>query len=314
MKVFWSWQSDTPGRTGRFLVRDALQRAIEKLKLSPDVEDAQRDIELDHDIKGVTGSPDLARTIFEKIDKSTIVVADVTIVGSTTEGKKLINSNVAIELGYAFHARTDKNVLLVFNRRYGPHEDLPFDLRHKGGAITFDLAAEARRDEIQEQQTLLTDSFARSLRPLLTQEHEKSPLSLKANLKHFRTSVPGGGEDERYLLIVNLENDGELDATDFRLDVEVPVSFLDGGGYRLQADPLTPGFARFQVTSKDSAYGREHLYPGDRTKDIELFYYAVPGHIKRQRPELLGQKITATVYSGSMKPKKIECTISSLRG
>jgi hypothetical protein len=38
MKIFWSWQSDTPGEIGRFLVRDALNDAIEKLKDDKEVE------------------------------------------------------------------------------------------------------------------------------------------------------------------------------------------------------------------------------------------------------------------------------------
>ena len=95
MKVFWSWQS--PGNIDRYLVRDALSEAIEKLKQDKEVEDAPRDLHLDHDIKNVPGSPDLVRTILGKIEKSEVVVADVTIVGRTPEGKYLINSNVAIE-------------------------------------------------------------------------------------------------------------------------------------------------------------------------------------------------------------------------
>ena len=129
MKIFWSWQSDTPGKIGRFLVRDALNDAIEKLRADNDIEDAPRDVHLDHDVKDVPGSPDLVRTILAKIEKSEVVVADVTIVGKTEEGEGLINSNVAIELGYAFHACTDERAVLVFNKHYGKHEELPFDLR-----------------------------------------------------------------------------------------------------------------------------------------------------------------------------------------
>ena len=127
MKIFWAWQSDTPGKIGRFLVRDALQDAITELKEAPDIEEpteAQRrdELELDHDRKGVPGSPDLAATIYGKIAAAAVVVADVTAVGSTPErrdgekivpAKKLINSNVAIEAGYALRAVTDRNVLLV---------------------------------------------------------------------------------------------------------------------------------------------------------------------------------------------------------
>lgn len=149
MKVFWSWQSDTPGSIGRFFVRDALKEAIEVLKQAPDIEEpttaeSRERLHLDHDRQGVPGSPDLARTILEKIDASAVVVADVTLVGSTPDageraGKKLINSNVTIEHGYALCAITDSRVLMVFNRHYGAHEELPVDLRHKAGALVFDL-------------------------------------------------------------------------------------------------------------------------------------------------------------------------------
>jgi hypothetical protein len=168
MKIFWSWQSDTDGKTGRFLIRDALQDAIDKLRQAPDVEEPVReDLHLDHDIQGISGSPDLARTIFGKIEGSEVVVADVTLVGATSAGKKLINSNVAIELGYALHARTDQNVLLVFNAQYGKHEDLPFDLRHKGGAIVFNLGPSASREEVVVERKSLTDQFARALKPFV---------------------------------------------------------------------------------------------------------------------------------------------------
>ena len=73
MKVFWSWQSDTPGKTGRFLVRDAIAAAIQKLKQAEDIEeptDRQRldSLHLDQDRQGLPGSPDLAEAIFKRID------------------------------------------------------------------------------------------------------------------------------------------------------------------------------------------------------------------------------------------------------
>jgi hypothetical protein len=39
MKFFWSWQSDTPGDTGRYFVRDALLAAIKQLRQPEDVEE-----------------------------------------------------------------------------------------------------------------------------------------------------------------------------------------------------------------------------------------------------------------------------------
>jgi hypothetical protein len=37
MKVFWSWQADTPGNVGRFFVRDALAEVIKALKTDEDI-------------------------------------------------------------------------------------------------------------------------------------------------------------------------------------------------------------------------------------------------------------------------------------
>ncbi len=114
MKIFWSWQSDTPGRIGRHFVRDVLADAIKVLKQPEDVEepsdrDARQSLHLDQDRQGVPGSPDLAPTIFGKISRASVFVADVTLVGKNRDlgtgdrpdrSKKLINSNVAIEYGY----------------------------------------------------------------------------------------------------------------------------------------------------------------------------------------------------------------------
>jgi hypothetical protein len=159
VKIFWSWQSDTPGRTGRHFVKEALTEAIQELKQDEGIEDAARDeLHLDHDVKDIPGTPDLANTIFGKIDKSTVVVADVTPIGSVTatdSGKKLINSNVAIELGYALKTLGWENVISVLNLHYGRHEDLPFDLRHKGGIVTFNLNPEADSTAIKQERKQL---------------------------------------------------------------------------------------------------------------------------------------------------------------
>ena len=86
MKIFWSWQSDTPGKTGRHFVRAALNEAIEQLRQPQQVEEpdeaARRDdLHVDAGREGVRGSPNLADIILEKIAASTCVIADVTPVG-----------------------------------------------------------------------------------------------------------------------------------------------------------------------------------------------------------------------------------------
>jgi hypothetical protein len=235
MKIFWSWQSDTPEQIGKYLVRDALKAAIDKLKQAEDIEEPARDdLHLDQDTQGTMGSPDLVSTIFGKIEKSEVVVADVTAVGKTDQAKSLVNSNVAIELGYALRACTDAGVVLVFNKHYGKHEDLPFDLRHKGGAVVFNLAPDADRDAIAAVRKSLADDFFRKLKPFLQAPPRiKEPLSLRGVIEHRlvrRYPLPNGGSDDVFELLASVENDGEQVATDFKLEVEIPGEFLDGGG------------------------------------------------------------------------------------
>jgi hypothetical protein len=174
MKIFWSWQSDTPGKVGRHFVRDALNAAIEQLKQTPDVEEptereARSAMHLDQDRKGISGSPDLARVILEKIEQSGVFVADVTPIGSVTtrkdeaQPKKLINANVAIELGYALHALSDRSLLMVMNEHYGSRSDLPFDLQSKAGPIMFNLSASAGKEEIFAASRKLTAELKEAL-------------------------------------------------------------------------------------------------------------------------------------------------------
>jgi hypothetical protein len=182
MKVFWSWQADTPGKTGRHFVREALAEAIAALKEPEDVEEpSEREtreaLHLDHDRQGVPGSPDLAPTIFRKIDQAAVFVADVTLVaqmqdpapkgGEASTAKKLINSNVAIEYGYAVRALGDESILMVQNTYYGERAELPFDLKHKAGPIQYRLPPRASKQEISTQRGELRGTLVKALRPYL---------------------------------------------------------------------------------------------------------------------------------------------------
>lgn len=165
MKIFWSWQSDTPGKIGRHFIRDALKIAIENIKQDLDLDEPIRnELHLDHDRQGVPGSPDLARVILDKIVDSLVVVADVTNVGQTINKKGLINSNVAIELGYALATLKDTGLLMVMNEHYGAREDLPFDLRHKAGPIVFNLPDDATKSTIRDEKKKLSRDLTKALR------------------------------------------------------------------------------------------------------------------------------------------------------
>jgi len=180
MKIFWSWQSDTPGKIGRFFIRDALKEAINALKEPSDIDEPQEreiknSLHLDQDRQGILGSPDLAATIFKKIRETTVFIADVTPVAETPEKevegekvkKKTMNPNVAIELGYAIGSLSDNAVLMVMNAHYGKRIDLPFDLQHKAGPIFFSLPPDADAIKIKSEAANLKNQLIDALSPYL---------------------------------------------------------------------------------------------------------------------------------------------------
>ena len=160
MKIFWSWQSrflPTKDIGVAFFVRDALRSGPgtedRRRRVEPLEREAAAKLALDSDRQGVPGSPDLAATIFDKIEAADVFVADVTLVGATPEGKKLINSNVAIEYGHAHKALSFRRVLMVQNHHYGDGDALPFDLRQKSWPLHYTLAPDATKAEIAAERT-----------------------------------------------------------------------------------------------------------------------------------------------------------------
>jgi hypothetical protein len=162
MKVFYSWQSDTPNNVGRTFIRKALDAALNSLQL----DEAERPV-VDQDTADVLGSPVIADTIFRKIREAVVIVADVTLTGQTSDGKRLINSNVAIELGYAIGNRGDSVLLKVMNTHYGLPDELPFDLKHRRWPVQFKLSPNAILQERRSEREALIRSFRQILQSYL---------------------------------------------------------------------------------------------------------------------------------------------------
>ena len=164
MNIFWSWQSDTPAAEGRNFVKTSLVAALAQLADELEWSEAER-AELDHDTKDVPGLAPIADTIFEKIDNAAFFVADITSTGATPDGKKTPNPNVLIELGYALKALGPQRIILVANGAGGFRpEDLPFDLRHRRGPITYEVALDSDKVTKEKAMKNLVNSLASALR------------------------------------------------------------------------------------------------------------------------------------------------------
>lgn len=125
--VFYSWQSDLPNSTNRSFILTALEKSAKELR-----EDDSLSIEpvIDRDTLGLSGSPDIAESIFNKIDVADVFVSDVSLINQGTP-KPTPNPNVLLELGYAIKVFGWSKIVMVMNTHYGDPIKLPFDLRSK---------------------------------------------------------------------------------------------------------------------------------------------------------------------------------------
>ncbi len=124
--IFYSWQSDLPNKTNRGFIEAALQRAVKTIR---DDESIRVEPVVKRDTSGIPGSPDIAKTIFERIEQADIFVGDVSIINHGNAGRPTPNPNVLVELGYALRALGPERIILVLNDVFGSPEVLPFDLR-----------------------------------------------------------------------------------------------------------------------------------------------------------------------------------------
>lgn len=214
--IFFSWQSDTPGRVGRSFIETCLGRAIGELQADADVDPADRDLAVDHDTLDVPGSPPIMETIFGKIDRAAVFLADLTYVAERARGGRTPNPNVCIEHGYALKALSWRRVIAVMNTAMGhpDQHELPFDVRHTRRPIMFDLAETAdaptraaARDALVRQlkvalRAIFGDDAAKAGMPgaeaephphdiaLLKRLHRQLPLPLRQFLHRHNFGTP----------------------------------------------------------------------------------------------------------------------------
>ena len=139
-RIFYSWQSDLPNNTNRGFINEALKRAIDELNFDKEFSIIPF---LDRDTEGLTGSPDIVASIFEKIKDSSVFVCDVSIVNKNDNSSRLTpNPNVLIELGFAISHLGWPNIIMIMNEEFGAVESLPFDLRARR-VLAYKMAPES---------------------------------------------------------------------------------------------------------------------------------------------------------------------------
>lgn len=173
--IFWSWQSDRDPRVTRHLIREAMVIALDRLNSDSELEDR---LDIDHDTKGMPGSPDIVASILEKIDAADMFVADITPIAVSESGKHLANPNVLIELGYAKKSLGPSRWITVWNTAFTECSvnDLPFDLRGKRGPITYNLFEGAQKSELSAARSSLAAAFEQAIGACLNSSSKSEPV------------------------------------------------------------------------------------------------------------------------------------------
>jgi hypothetical protein len=170
--VFFSWQADTPTREGRNFVERALGRAVGRIGGDTTVEEAIRELTVDRDTKGVSGSPPIVETIFRKIDNAALFVPDLTFVGKRADGRLTPNPNVLIEYGWALKSLGHGRIVPVMNTAFGQPsaETMPFNLHHLRYPILYHCPADADEEKRKRTRESLARQLEEALRAVLTSE------------------------------------------------------------------------------------------------------------------------------------------------
>ncbi|MBD2662998.1 hypothetical protein B6N60_00526 [Richelia sinica FACHB-800] len=171
LNIFYSWQSDSPSSSNRSLIKNALNKAIKSLNKNS--EDIKIEMRIDTATDNLSGSPDIAASIFEKISNSHIFICDATIINPLSPLEKIAlpfyqknkrltpNPNVLIELGFAASYLGWDKIICVVNTSQSRLEDLPFDIRGRR------MCQYKYPDKLKSEKSKIQDNLANHIKSQL---------------------------------------------------------------------------------------------------------------------------------------------------
>ncbi len=139
--VFFAWQFDTEPKDNKSFIWDAICESCKSLNNNAVPEQSPRP---EKDTDGISGTPNIVQAIFNKIDKCSIFIADVTFIAESENGKLIPNPNVILELGYAVKTIGWERTILIMNNAYGKAENLPFDMLQHRWPIEYRVTSETK--------------------------------------------------------------------------------------------------------------------------------------------------------------------------
>jgi hypothetical protein len=257
--IFYSWQSDLPNKTNRSFIQKALEKAIREISRDTDLENADRpeaetQLELDKDTKGVTGSPPIVETILGKIEKATIFVPDLTFVCSSDK-RHTPNPNVLIEYGYALKVLGHSRIIPIMNEAYGKvnEHSLPFDMKHLRWPRTYDLPDNADSDKKKTEMMNLVKYLVNEIRQILDIEAQSPGTD---SLKGYALAQEIlSGENRNYSWSQNLKitrQQAQSCLTDLASRISSQASHINSSEILEQALLIVSGWISFVMAGLES--------------------------------------------------------------
>lgn len=225
--IFFSWQADTAPLVSRNLIERALKTALDRIGADTALEEAERDIEIDRDTKGVTGSPPIVDTIFKKIDAATVFLPDLTFVGHRLDGRPTPNPNVLIEYGWALKSLGHSFMLPVMNTAFGEptSENMPFDMRHLRYPIRFCCPEDADEPTRKAARSKLSSQLEEAIRAILKVRVQQAPAPIEPQKFQRRETVDRPGRFRRPGEAIGI-SDGSFGPTNEVRLTEDPTTWL----------------------------------------------------------------------------------------
>src|SRR4051812_379579 len=131
-----------------------------------------------------------------------IFVPDLSFIGLSHKGdKRLPNSNVLVEYGYALAKIGEDRIVPVMNLHYGPIYQLPFDLKHRPIKVVYELSEHSDSAKREEKTEELASRFQVELRLVFeggSLFRKLSPASVKIARHLVESSETGWGGQGDY--------------------------------------------------------------------------------------------------------------------
>jgi hypothetical protein len=230
--VFYSWQSDTSAKAGRYFIEQALNLAVGAINSDLNVQDADRPDSqpflVDKDTKGVPGSPSIVDTILGKIDNAFCFVADLTFVAKRSNGGGVPNPNVMVEYGYAIRSLGEKQIICVMNEAFGTpsRENMPFDLAHKRFPITYNLPADSTSEDRKQQLASLSKILEVAIRDIIDHHFSTQPGISPAV---FPAKIPATGKARFRPPLSDADKKNLIGRTELSINLPARRLILDDG-------------------------------------------------------------------------------------